>query len=123
MGYTIELFAPTHETRTVALDELPDEYAALKQANSPTVSWESPDDSEVVIVSVGEDYSVVTLKAEETWYWLQTSDDDEPVEVDMGGTEGSVPRGAIAPRETGLEVLKNADDFAKLRTEHTWVEQ
>jgi hypothetical protein len=77
----------------------------------------------VVIVQVADDYSVVTLGIDDTFYWLQTSDDDELVTVQIGGTDGEVPRGALIPRESGLKVLLRVDDLPALRTEYMWVEQ
>lgn len=123
LSYEIDLMAPPYGKRIVSGEELPAVYAELKQAASPSVTWGSMDDGAVLIVAVGDDYSVVTMGADDTFYYLQTKDDDEPVTVDMGGTDGEVPGGAIVPRELGLEVLLRADDFTALRTDYMWVEQ
>jgi hypothetical protein len=93
------------------------------ERNSPSVTWGDISEGGVVIVQVADDYSVVTLGIDDTFYWLQTSDDDELVTVQIGGTDGEVPRGALIPRESGLKVLLRVDDLPALRTEYMWVEQ
>ena len=123
MTYEIDLMHPGHKAWTVTREELPAAYADLKEGNSPSVTWGDISDGGVVIVQVADDYSVVTLGVDDTFYWLQTSDDDEPVTVEIGGTDGEVPRGALVPRELGLEVLLRVDNLAALRTDYMWAEQ
>lgn len=123
MTYEIALMRPGHKAWVVTRDELPAVYAELEEGNSPSVAWGDISEGGVVIVQVADDYSVATLGVDDTFYWLQASDDDEPVTVEIGGTDGEVPRGALVPRELGLEVLLRVDDLAALRTDYMWVEQ
>lgn len=122
MEYLIEVWYPKHEETSVTGDKLPDVYASFKKRDSATVAWNS-DGDEVLLVSVGDDYSVISLKSDGTWYYLVVSDDDEEVPVYMDGTDAYVPRKVMAPRELGLTVLLRADDFPGLRTDYMWDEQ
>lgn len=122
MQYLVDVRYPEHRKTTVTADELPDAYAGLKEADSPSVVWNDGGD-DVLIVVVGDDHAVISLKSEETWYYLTVSGDEEEVEVDMGGTDSYVPRKALAPRELGLTVLQRAGDLPGLRTDYSWDEQ
>jgi hypothetical protein len=55
-----------------------------------------------------------------TWYYLQISPDEEPVEISLGGQDSLVPKGAILPKAFGLEVLEKAEDFPALQREYAW---
>lgn len=121
--YEVELISEGYRPRKVSRDELPKVYAELPQRESPTVSWGDISEGGVVIVQVADDYSVTTLGVDGTFYWLLETDEDEEVMIDLGGTDSMVPKGALAPRERGLEVLLAVDDLATLRTEYIWVEQ
>lgn len=122
MEYLVEVWYPEHEKTTVTGDKLPDRYASFKERDSATVAWNS-DGDEVLLVSVGDDYSVISMLSDGTWYYLVVSDDEEEVSVYMDGTDAYVPRKAMAPRELGLTVLQRADDFPGLRTDYLWDEQ
>lgn len=122
MQYLVDARNPRHEITPVTADELPDAYANLAERDGATVLWNDGGD-DMLIVAVGDDHCVISLKSDETWYYLTVSGDEEQVEVDMGGTDSYVPRKALAPRALGLTVLQRADDLPGLRTDYTWDEQ
>lgn len=121
--YEVELISEGYRPRSVSRNELPKVYADLPQRESPTVSWGDISEGGVVIVQVTDDYSATALGVDGTFYWLVETDEDEEVMIDLGGTDSMVPKGALAPRERGLEVLLAVDDLAALRTEYIWVAQ
>ncbi|MEZ0108435.1 hypothetical protein ABH920_002433 [Catenulispora sp. EB89] len=120
MDYQITLMYPTHVEKTVTRADLPAEYAQLKTANAPNVSW-GEDTDRSLIVQVADDYCVVSMASDDDYFYLQTSDDDELVTIIMGGVDGQVPKGALVDRELGLEALLRVDDWPALLTEYTWV--
>jgi hypothetical protein len=120
--YLVRVDEPELKKTLVTEEELPAAYADLTEASSATVTWNDGGDP-VLIVAVGDENSVITLKSDNTWYWLTVSDDDEGVYTTMGGLDGEVPRKTLAPRELGLTVLLRADDLPGLRADYTWTEQ
>jgi hypothetical protein len=65
------------------------------EISSATVTWNDGGD-DVLIVAVGDQHCVITLKSDETWYWLFVSDDAGEVYTAMGGIDAEVPRKALA---------------------------
>jgi len=59
----------------------------------------------------------------DTWYYLEISDDEEEVEVRIEGELTSVPKGVVLPRDLGLEVLQKSEDFERVVSEYSWREQ
>ncbi len=96
-------------------------YAHFTEISSATVTRNDGDD--VLIVAVGDQHCVITLKSDETWYWLFVSDDAREVYTTMGGIDAEVPRKALARRELGLAVLLRADDLSGLRTDDMLTQQ
>jgi hypothetical protein len=120
MDYLVTVMYPEHSERTVNGEALPAAYAALKGTEA-NVSW-GQEGSDSLILQVADDYCVITGTFDGGYYYLQTSDDDELVPVLMGDVDAEVPKGAIVPRELGLEVLLRVDDLPALRTDYMWVE-
>jgi hypothetical protein len=120
--YVIETWNPTYASRQVSVEELADVYERIRGNESADITWNSGGD-DVLIVSVGEEVSTVSLLHEATWYWLEVSPETELVEIELGGQESFVPKGAIAPRRLGLEILLGAHDFPRLFREYAWREQ
>lgn len=119
MEYLIDVQFPESET-TVTVAELPGAYANLKGSRSygVTITWNDGGD-DVLIVAVADEYCVITMKTDESWYYLVVSDDEEKVSVDMAG-DADIPGKAVSPRELGLTVLQRADDFPGLLTDYRW---
>lgn len=122
MDYLIEAYYPQYTETAITDQELPQAYANLKSSQSASVSWNSGGDP-VVIVAVGDDYSVISLMDDDTWYYLAPTDEQGEETILIGGVDSIVPRKALAPRELGLTVLQRADDLPGLRTDYTWDEQ
>ncbi len=120
MNYDIQVMFPESET-TVTGAELPDAYAKLEGVGA-TVTWNNYG-RDVLIVAVDGDDCVISLKSDETWYYLTVGDDEETVPFDMGGTDSEVPAKAVVPRPLGLTVLQRAADLPGLRTDYMWDEQ
>jgi hypothetical protein len=81
------------------------------------------DGGRLLIVMVGDDYSTATMVNGDTWYYLALSADEELIEVDFGGQESLVPRGAVLPRGTGLELLEKSADWDALVAAYPWRER
>jgi hypothetical protein len=120
--FALETSNPRQKERVIAPDELPEVYRSVSGAELPVFTWNDLGD-DVLIVVVGDDWSLVTMKSDETFYNLVLSDDESPWEVEIVGGESIFPAGARLPRELGLEVLLKADDFARLKVDHMWQEQ
>lgn len=110
---------PTRVSRVVNPDELADVYATVRPEESPTFTWNDLGD-QVLIVTVDADSSTVSMLNDDTWYYLETSGDDDEVEVMIEGSMTSVPKGVVLPRSLGLEVLQKADDFDRILSDYSW---
>jgi hypothetical protein len=122
LEYIIETWNPTHTSRQVSVEELVDVYEQIRGSESADITWNDQGDH-VLIVSVGEETATVSLLHDATWYWLKVSPETELVEIELCGQEAFVPKGAMAPRRLGLEILLGAHDFPRLLTEYAWREQ
>jgi hypothetical protein len=122
MEVKLETFEPHLVTRFVSREDLRSAYAGLEGDHSSTLTWNDGGD-QVLIVAVGDDYSIVSMLDDFTWYYLQVSPEEEPVEACLGGQDSLVPEGVILPKALGLEVLEKADDFPALLREYSWREQ
>jgi hypothetical protein len=115
----METYLPYAAPRVVSPDELPALYAPDRE---PVFSY-GTDGEDVLIVSVHDGFSTVSLLHDRTWYWLAESPDDELVEILLCGQEAWVPAGARVRPETGLAALRLAHDVPRLLTEFGWREQ
>ncbi|WP_438489220.1 hypothetical protein [Streptomyces sp. S186] len=122
MQIKFETWVPTHETRMVDLADVPLVYREAKESASPTFTWNDLGD-EVLIVTVGDDYSTVSLMREDTFYNLAVSDSDDMREIQVSGDTTMWPEGQILPREMGLEVLSRVPDVESLVRDYRWEEQ
>lgn len=119
---TFDVSRPRHAARVVSIEELPSLYEEVSADSSPTFTWNDGGD-QVLIVTVGSDYSTVTMKDRDTFSNLVVSDEPGTREIDIGGLLTSFPQNAILPRALGLEVLLNAERFEELRNEYSWMPQ
>ena len=110
---------PNRVTRVVGSDELDRVYGTVSEVDSPTFTWNDLGD-QVVIVTVGDESCTVSMLNDETWYYLEVSDDTEPVEVKIEGEMTLVPKGVVLPRATGLEVLKKTSNFDQVLSDFSW---
>lgn len=78
---------------------------------------------DVLIVSVHDEFSTVSLLHDRTWYWLEESPDTDLVEIVLCGQEAWVPAGVMVRPETGLAALRLAHDVSRLLTQFMWREQ
>jgi hypothetical protein len=122
MDIKLETFEPHRVTRLVPLEDLRSVYSGLTSDQSATLTWNDGGD-QVLIVAVGNDYSIVTMLNSSTWHFLQISPDEELVQVSLTDEESLVPKGAILPKALGLEVLEKAEDLPALLREYSWLEQ
>ncbi|GLY05508.1 MULTISPECIES: hypothetical protein [Actinoplanes] len=117
----IDEFAPSR-TREITLAELPGVWSELPSDDCFGLTWNDSGD-DVIIVSVYDTYSTVTIGHDDTFYDLALSTDE--------GTQGAVvmgewvewPTRSILPRDMGLTVLLKGNDFPSLLQEYTWREQ
>nr|BFE55774.1 hypothetical protein GCM10020063_003000 [Dactylosporangium thailandense] len=122
-GIELSLWSPPGERR---LDpgELDAVYGEVMESTGPLFVWDKSG-VEVLIVAVGDDYSYISMLYGERWYELEETDgeeDDAEVEIVLCGTAGPMPKALLAPRERGLEVLRRAADFPRLRAVYSWRE-
>lgn len=122
MEVKLDTFEPHGVTRLVPREDLRSVYSGLTSDQSATLTWNDGGD-QVLIVAVGDDYSIVTMLNNSTWHFLQISPDEELVQVSLTDEESLVPKGAILPKALGLEVLEKAEDFPALLREYSWREQ
>ena len=122
MDIKLETFEPHLVTRLVPREDLRRVYMGLRSDQTATLVWNDGGD-QVLIVAVGDDYSIVTMLNNSTWHFLQISADEELVQVSLTDEESLVPKGAILPKALGLEVLEKAEDFSALLREYSWREQ
>jgi hypothetical protein len=61
-----ETWTPQHRESDIGIDELNSTYERARATDSPTFTWNDLGD-DVLIVSVGDDYSVVSLLTQDTW--------------------------------------------------------
>jgi hypothetical protein len=115
----LDIGFPARETREVSSGELPDVYLGLKGEDSPTFTWNNLGDR-VLIVTVDDESSTVSMLNDDTWYYLEISEDEDEIEVMVEGAMTPVPRGVVLPRNLGLEVLQKADDFVRVLSEYSW---
>lgn len=122
MEFKLDIYRRGHEERLINVEALPAIYAHLRSSDSATITWNDGGD-QVLIVSVGENDSTVSLLNDFTWYYLEISPEKELVEIELCGQEAWVPQGVILPKNLGLEVLLGADDFPGLLKKYSWREQ
>jgi hypothetical protein len=103
----------------VDLDKLADIYRGVNSDESPTFTWNNLGD-QVLIVTVDRDSSIVSMLNDDTWYYLQISEDDDDVEVRIEGEMTFVPKGVVLPRYLGLEVLQKAEEFSNVLISYSW---
>jgi len=114
-----ETWKPRHQSRLVPVGDLADVYKDAPVEMSPTFTWNDGGD-QVLIVSVGADYSTVTMLNDDTFSDLVISDDNDLREICIAGQESAVAVATLLPRETGLEVLRRAENFDELLDVYSW---
>ncbi|MEV0400584.1 hypothetical protein [Actinoallomurus sp. NPDC050550] len=119
MPYEIETYQPYAASRVVEIDELPSLYVP---DHEPVFAYGSGGE-DVLIVSVHDEFSTVSLLHDRTWYWLEESPDTDLVEIVLCGQEAWVPAGVMVRPETGLAALRLAHDVSRLLTQFMWREQ
>ena len=115
----METYEPYAASRIVTIDELRRLY---RPDHEPVFSYGSGGE-DVLIVSVHEGFSTVSLLHDRTWYWLEESPDSTLVEIVLCGLEAWIPAGTMVRHETGLAALLLAHNVKQLMTEFTWREQ
>jgi hypothetical protein len=120
MRYRLDTYSPSQTTRVVSGDELASVYDSLDDS---VITWNDGSDEDVLIVSVHSDFSTVSLRHDETWYWLESSLDVELVEIELCGEEARVPAGAMVPRRVGLAALGSVEDIPGMLSGFRWREQ
>src|SRR5258708_36324965 len=99
-----ETWTPQHRESDIGIDELNSTYERARATDSPTFTWNDLGD-DVLIVSVGDDHSVVSMLTQDTWFFLRGSESEGEVEVVMAGHPATVPQSAPLERGLGLHVL------------------
>lgn len=119
MPYEIETYQPYVASRVVTLEDLPGLYTPDPE---PVFTYGSCGE-DVLIVSLHDDFSTVSLLHDRTWYWLEESSDRDLVQILLCGQEAWVPAGVMVRPETGLAALRLAHDVPRLLTGFRWREQ
>jgi hypothetical protein len=122
MTIKYETWTPQHRKSDIGLAELDSIYEQARAADSPTFTWNDLGD-DVLVVAVGDDYSVVSMLTQNTWFFLRGPEAEGDVDVVMAGHPATVPKCAVLERGLGLEVLRRAVDFPNLLSSHSWLEQ
>src|ERR1700730_18556530 len=73
MTIKYETWTPQHRQSDIGSDELNSTYERARATDSPTFTWNDLGD-DVLIVSVGDDYSVVSMLTQATWFFLRGSE-------------------------------------------------
>lgn len=115
----METYQPYAAPRVVTIDELPSLFVPDYE---PVFTYGDGLD-DVVIVSVHDEFSTVSLLHDATWYWLEESSDWDLVEIVLCGLEAWVPAGAMVRHETALAALRLAHHVPQLMTRFMWREQ
>ncbi len=115
-------WVPTYSTREVQLSDLPEIWRSLPRERCFGFTWNDSGD-EVIIVSVCDGYSTVSIVHDDTFYDLAISPEDGWREIEVLGEWRPWPVRSILPRDMGLEVLLRCDEFDILRREFSWREQ
>ena len=121
MQFTLDTHSPSHTSRLVSDDELLSVYDSL--GDDSVITWNDCGGDDVLIASVHDDFSTVSLRHEDTRYWLVMSEDARLVEIVLCGLEAWVPAGAILPRQVGLAALGSVEDVAGMLGKLRWREQ
>ncbi|MEU8299821.1 hypothetical protein AB0C04_21430 [Micromonospora sp. NPDC048909] len=119
MRYEMETYLPYAASRVITLEELPGLYVP---DHEPVFGY-GDGGEDVLIVSLHDEYSTVSLLHDRTWYWLTESPSAKLVEILLCGQEAWVPAGALVRPETGIAALRLAHDVPALLTEFRWREQ
>jgi hypothetical protein len=119
--FTLDIHSPSHTSRLVSDEELAGVYDSL--GDDSVITWNDGSDKDVLIASVHAGFSTVSLRHEDTWYWLVSSDDASLVEIVLCGLEAWVPAGAILPRQAGLAALGSVTDVPGMLSKLRWREQ
>lgn len=101
----VETWTPEHRKEDVDVDALDSTYDRARGTDSPTFTWNDLGDG-VLILSVGNDYSVVSLLTAGTWFYLRGSESEGQAEVTMAGQPATVPK---ALSWNACEDLKSCD--------------
>lgn len=120
MRYEMETYLPRAEPQVVTIDELPHLFTPERE---PVFAYGEDGMDDVMIVSVHDDFSTVSLSVDDTWYWLEESSNWDDVEIVLAGQEAWVPAGALVRHETALAALMLAHDVPQLWTKFVWHEQ
>jgi hypothetical protein len=119
MTVTFEDYGVTYRRETVELAAIPDLYAEAGRRGSTCLTWGDCTD-EVLIVGVGEDYSVITLKRDETFFDVQITTDEDLRQIEIGGLTTDYPAGLILPRQMGLAALQLLPDLDAVWAAFEW---
>lgn len=109
-------------TEDVAYEDLDSVYRNALSQSSPTITWNDLGDP-VLIVAIGDGYSIVSLMRNDTWYYLAIGGGEKEVSVDVAGSVVDLPQAVVLPFELGLRVLKSTRDFEHLVQTYSWIEQ
>ncbi|MGW1029174.1 hypothetical protein ACWD4J_36770 [Streptomyces sp. NPDC002577] len=119
---TVEVWDPSYQHSKVPLSDLADVYRSIPATASLGLTLDDGE-GDCVIVTVESDFSTVTALRERTFYNLQIFGDSEEVVITAAGEEITWPKGCLLPRETGVQVLLEAEDRDAVWNRYTWVEQ
>jgi hypothetical protein len=118
--YEMDTYFPEARGRAVTVDELPGLFTPECE---PVFVYHEDAGEDVVIASVHDGFSTVSLRRGDTWYWLEESPETEPVEITLCGLEAWVPAGVRVRPATGLAALLLAHDPPALLARFSWREQ
>ena len=111
-----------HVGRMVSRTAVPDLYGLAEQAGSVMFTWRDRA-APVMIVAVGPEWSLATLKIDQMWYSYVLDDASGFVSIDLGGQACEWPRAELLPRDTALPVLMSVPDLAAIKRDFPWLSQ
>jgi hypothetical protein len=114
----VETYVPEYAMRDVPPAEVPAIYEGL--GNEPAAfTWNDGGD-EVLMVSVGDDYSTASILIDRTFYDLAEGAGDGESTIVLSGDVVDYPDELILPRKVGLELLMRMPDFRGIVEGHDW---
>jgi hypothetical protein len=110
---------PAYATKVVPYRDLESVWRSLDTTACYGFTWNDCGD-QVIIASVYDDYSTVSIIDAGTTYDLAISEDDGWREAMVTGEWMPWPVRSILPRDLALEVLLKSDDFSRIRAGYEW---
>jgi len=108
--------------RKVWIEELDEVFHSIDHSSPFTISCEDEEAEKYLMIDVDGDYTLPEYLYEETSYFLETSDEEEMLEMHVGGLLEEYPRRNMIPREQTLELIRRAyQDMDAAFYSYNWI--